>query len=695
MSLEKKDEGLEGKASEKRGKDGGASEPGATDDQLTDAPPAPKVHLLDIGGGRSHKYGDCVLCQFGDVSVLIDGGHRGDEELVLGQLRRLLGQTSPVTVSLIIVSHPHDDHIGCLPSLVAQGELKADWALVCDPQYRWGREGDTDSDFAGQDPRVRGLAEAMLEHDRSDWDDEDLAGFADSVANLETRYRAMLANLEAGGTTVVRHATPEDAEKEEELLAAFAPVGLEVLGPSLEELEECHRLIVEGQSDARDSLESDADFNFNSPAAVASAYRTLVGGGLTDASRMNGGAINLQSLVVHFKPDGQGMIFGGDMQFADPQVDSDLLNDGVTQLRQRIKERAPYAFVKLSHHGSDNAFDEDVMGDYGETKLYGICCGDYLAGHHPHPDVLDLLVDNRREIDWVRTDRNGLVSITFGPGRPRIKLTRGRKDDPTKPTGEGDSLESAGLTDAATPTPPPPAPPEESSDVGHARQFTATFPPNTRRLSVVLELDPPSGRTPERAAAAEFSVVTDAGSGLSDSDAHEAGDAPPDELTINSADDVEAEPGNAEFLLTDADCNVPWRVARSLLTLREQVNRRAPRRNKASDGTIGDAAHCQRTSDHNPWVRDGNVGVVTALDITHDPPGGCDANTIAEAIRANRDPRVKYIIWNRRIANSAAIDGRQPWQWRPYGGTNPHTRHVHVSVKPDKASYDSTAAWAI
>jgi|GEM_PF-4554249 len=39
------------------------------------------------------------------------------------------------------------------------------------------------------------------------------------------------------------------------------------------------------------------------------------------------------------------MIFGGDMQFADPQVESDLLNEDVKQLRQRIKEGAPYSIL--------------------------------------------------------------------------------------------------------------------------------------------------------------------------------------------------------------------------------------------------------------------------------------------------------------------------------------------------------------
>ena len=91
---------------------------------VTDAASDAKVHLLDIGSGPKHQYGDCLLCQFGDVSVLVDGGHRGDEELVMNQLRELLDQSETVTVSLIITSHPHDDHIGCLPSLVAQGAPK-------------------------------------------------------------------------------------------------------------------------------------------------------------------------------------------------------------------------------------------------------------------------------------------------------------------------------------------------------------------------------------------------------------------------------------------------------------------------------------------------------------------------------------------------------------------------------------------
>ena len=177
---------------------------------------------------------------------------------------------------------------------------------------------------------------------------------------------------------------------------------------------------------------------------------------------------------------------------------------------------------------------------------------------------------------------------------------------------------------------------------------------------------------------------------------HEAGVFPQQELTPNTIDDLEAEDEETEALFVASNgCNVRWRVAKSLLTLRDEVNQAAPQRSKASDGTIGDAAHCRRQSDHNPWVRDGNIGVVTAMDITDDVPHGCSANSIAESIRSRRDARVKYIIWNRRIANSSSIGTNPPWVWRDYTGSNPHTQHIHISVKSDKPNYDSTAEWQV
>lgn len=136
-----------------------------------------------------------------------------------------------------------------------------------------------------------------------------------------------------------------------------------------------------------------------------------------------------------------------------------------------------------------------------------------------------------------------------------------------------------------------------------------------------------------------------------------------------------------------------WRLADALVTLRAQVNEMFPTRSKDSDGSIGDAAHASRSSDHNPWFSEAGIGIVTAIDITHDPKSGCDSYAMAEAFRAARDPRIKYIISNRKIC--AGSDGPQPWAWRPYSGANPHDHHVHVSVKPVKSFYDSTAPWRI
>ncbi|WP_434616451.1 DNA/RNA non-specific endonuclease [Azospirillum sp. B2RO_4] len=161
-----------------------------------------------------------------------------------------------------------------------------------------------------------------------------------------------------------------------------------------------------------------------------------------------------------------------------------------------------------------------------------------------------------------------------------------------------------------------------------------------------------------------------------------------------SGDDIEAEPGvNRTVRLAEAPAS--WRVAKSLLVLREQVNAQAPDRNKGSDGTIGDAAHASRNSDHNPWVTDGAAGVVTAMDITHDPRGGCDAGALAAAIVASKDDRVKYVIWDRRIANHATIDGQPAWAWRPYTGANPHNKHVHISVLSEKVQYDNEKEWQL
>lgn len=129
------------------------------------------------------------------------------------------------------------------------------------------------------------------------------------------------------------------------------------------------------------------------------------------------------------------------------------------------------------------------------------------------------------------------------------------------------------------------------------------------------------------------------------------------------------------------------RIAKSLDVLRSQINAMAPARKKTSDGWIGDARHSASKSDHNP----NSAGVVTALDITHDPAHGVDAAAIAETLRQSKDKRIKYVISNARIFSSV----QSPWVWRPYSGANAHALHVHVSVNASPALYDDTRLWVL
>lgn len=120
------------------------------------------------------------------------------------------------------------------------------------------------------------------------------------------------------------------------------------------------------------------------------------------------------------------------------------------------------------------------------------------------------------------------------------------------------------------------------------------------------------------------------------------------------------------------------------VTLRNQINRKFPRRDKRSDGWIGDASHQATKSDHNPDWSAG--GVVRAIDIDADLNPRANnhalANELAESLRqiglAGKDQRISYVIWNKRICSP-----RDNWAWRPYVGDNAHTHHIHVSFTPN------------
>jgi hypothetical protein len=115
------------------------------------------------------------------------------------------------------------------------------------------------------------------------------------------------------------------------------------------------------------------------------------------------------------------------------------------------------------------------------------------------------------------------------------------------------------------------------------------------------------------------------------------------------------------------------------VTLRNQVNKRWPKRDKRSDGWIGDKAHAGRQSDHNPDAR----GLVHALDIDADldpkDPGAAQrlANQIV-AYAASGIPganRIKYVVFNDQIASGTYANSMWKWRGSGYG----HMQHIHVS----------------
>lgn len=115
-----------------------------------------------------------------------------------------------------------------------------------------------------------------------------------------------------------------------------------------------------------------------------------------------------------------------------------------------------------------------------------------------------------------------------------------------------------------------------------------------------------------------------------------------------------------------------WQLAPSLIALEAEVDAMAPGRSKRSDGSIGDAAHSARTSDHNP-----DNGFVDAIDITHSPPE-LDIHALLRQLAARGDRRIKYLISNGQIHNPSR--GDPPGWWRRYTGSNPHRAHGHISV---------------
>lgn len=129
-----------------------------------------------------------------------------------------------------------------------------------------------------------------------------------------------------------------------------------------------------------------------------------------------------------------------------------------------------------------------------------------------------------------------------------------------------------------------------------------------------------------------------------------------------------------------------WVLTKNLIAFRNQLNAIAPKRDKTSDGSIGDAAHQAEVSGHNPdetansECKDSDsTNEVRAIDVDKDlnVPGLTMEDIVQHLLKLARTGKlsvIRYIIYNRRIWSASS-----GWVQKAYTGSNPHDKHMHLS----------------
>jgi hypothetical protein len=147
---------------------------------------------------------------------------------------------------------------------------------------------------------------------------------------------------------------------------------------------------------------------------------------------------------------------------------------------------------------------------------------------------------------------------------------------------------------------------------------------------------------------------------------------------------------------------VSWILVPSLVSLTDEFNALAPKRQKTSDGSIGDPRHAQSSSDHNPDETGKTPSEdadrrneVHAKDVDKDLNRAgwtMDRATriIIERHRSGLDNRLQNVIYKRRIYS-------RTWGWtaREYTGSNAHNEHAHFSARYTTAQENDTRPWGL
>ena len=126
--------------------------------------------------------------------------------------------------------------------------------------------------------------------------------------------------------------------------------------------------------------------------------------------------------------------------------------------------------------------------------------------------------------------------------------------------------------------------------------------------------------------------------------------------------------------------SVAKKATPAAIAVLRQATAIAPLRMKASDGLLPSNAHLKQspTSDHNTGL---------AVDLTHDPKNGIDCEDIFEKLK--EDKRVKYLIFKGRIWSKE----KSKLGNRRYTGSNPHNKHLHISIESAMATDTSPWFW--
>ena len=118
------------------------------------------------------------------------------------------------------------------------------------------------------------------------------------------------------------------------------------------------------------------------------------------------------------------------------------------------------------------------------------------------------------------------------------------------------------------------------------------------------------------------------------------------------------------------------------VTLRDQVDAKWVNRDRRSDGWIGDSAHANRASYHNPDKR----GLVFAIDIDENfgigklRNGGAAKRFTNEMLAYSRSTlpghdRVLHVVYEDKVASGTYKATWWKWRGKGYG----HQQHIHIT----------------